>query len=49
MEAKLKCMRCGHAYTARDEGKEVVRERVCPRCQSNSVRKLPAKANGNAE
>ncbi len=40
MEQKLKCLRCGYEYTARMEAKDIAAERVCPRCQSNSVRRL---------
>ena len=43
MEERLKCLRCGHEYTVKPEPKEPLRERVCPRCQSNSVRKLRSK------
>ena len=43
MEQKLKCLRCGLEYTFRVEPKEPVRERVCPKCQSNSIRKLSSK------
>jgi len=43
MEEQLKCLRCGHEYTVKREPKEAARDRVCPRCQSNSVRKLPSK------
>jgi len=40
-EAKLKCLRCGHEYTmSQPEGAEI-EERTCPKCGSNSVRKLP--------
>jgi len=33
----FRCMRCGHVWEAPDNPKQ---ERVCPRCKSNSVRKL---------
>jgi predicted Zn-ribbon and HTH transcriptional regulator len=33
----FRCMRCGHVWEATDNPKQ---ERVCPRCKSNSVRKL---------
>jgi predicted Zn-ribbon and HTH transcriptional regulator len=43
MEQKLKCLHCGFEYTVRQEPKAAPRERVCPKCQSNSVRKLASK------
>ena len=43
MEEQLKCLRCGIEYAIQVEPKEAMRERVCPKCQSNSVRKLPSK------
>jgi len=43
MEEHMKCLRCGFEYTVKTESKEAVRERVCPKCQSNSVRKLSSK------
>jgi predicted Zn-ribbon and HTH transcriptional regulator len=30
-------MRCGHTWTGEDDPKQ---ERTCPRCKSNSVRKV---------
>jgi DNA-directed RNA polymerase subunit RPC12/RpoP len=39
-EEKLKCLRCGNEYSVRAEPKEAPRERVCPQCKSNSVRKI---------
>jgi len=41
---QLKCLHCGHEYKAPTTGKAEVKERVCPKCKSNSVRKLPARA-----
>jgi len=43
MEQSLKCLHCGHEYTMPVNPKREVLERVCPKCKSNSVRKLPAK------
>ena len=40
MEEKLRCLRCGYDYTVRREPKEAPRERSCPQCKSNSVRKI---------
>jgi DNA-directed RNA polymerase subunit RPC12/RpoP len=38
-EAKFKCLRCGHEYVdSYEPGK--MEERSCPRCGSNSVRRL---------
>jgi putative FmdB family regulatory protein len=42
-EAKFKCLRCGHQFEAAYTPK-VVEERACPKCASNSVRRMPAKA-----
>jgi len=41
-EAKFKCLRCGHEFVAPYTPK-VVEERACPRCDSNSVRRLKEK------
>ena len=43
MEELLKCLRCGHEYTIALVTQEEVKERVCPKCKSNSVRKLSPK------
>ena len=46
-QAKLKCLRCGYEYTApTSEGAELV-ERTCPRCRSNSVRKIQEEKKGD--
>jgi len=34
---QFRCMRCGHTWEAPDDPKQ---ERACPKCKSNSVRKL---------
>lgn len=40
-ETRFKCLKCGHEYTGMfDPGN--VTERTCPKCRSNSVRRLPA-------
>ena len=39
----LKCLHCGYEYPVPPEHKQGIRERTCPRCKSNSVRKLAAK------
>ena len=36
----FKCLRCGHEYSAPKPEKAVMEERTCPRCRSNSVRKI---------
>ena len=38
--AEFKCMRCGHEYEGVDD---LNVERQCPKCRSNSVRKLRKK------
>jgi predicted Zn-ribbon and HTH transcriptional regulator len=40
MENLLKCLRCGHEYKELVEPKRPIVERICPKCKSNSVRKL---------
>jgi Zn finger protein HypA/HybF involved in hydrogenase expression len=42
MDESLKCLHCGHEYTMPLKPKQEVQERICPKCKSNSVRKLPA-------
>jgi Zn finger protein HypA/HybF involved in hydrogenase expression len=37
--AYFKCLRCEHTYEA-DYTPKVVEERTCPKCGSNSVRRL---------
>jgi DNA-directed RNA polymerase subunit RPC12/RpoP len=41
-QSRFKCLRCGHEYVAIFR-KDV--ERVCPRCRSNSVRRLRGKVS----
>jgi predicted Zn-ribbon and HTH transcriptional regulator len=43
MEESLKCLHCGHEYHSQTDPKRPVVERICPKCKSNSVRKLSAK------
>jgi Zn finger protein HypA/HybF involved in hydrogenase expression len=38
-EATFQCLRCGHRFQAAYAPK-VVEERSCPRCASNSVRRI---------
>ncbi|MBN1351827.1 hydrogenase expression protein HypA/HybF [candidate division KSB1 bacterium] len=38
-EAKFKCLRCGHEYVD-SHTPGVVVERSCPKCRSNSVRRI---------
>ena len=40
-EANFKCLRCGHQWEGPFD-KQVLRERTCSKCGSNSVRKLKA-------
>jgi len=37
-EVKLRCLRCGYEYTV--PSSEELEERTCPRCSSNSVRRI---------
>ncbi|MFQ5648404.1 MAG: hypothetical protein ACE5IY_00540 [bacterium] len=38
-QSNFKCLRCGHDYVAEYTPK-VVEERTCPKCGSNSVRRV---------
>ena len=38
--AKFKCLNCGHEYDGTYDANNVT-ERSCPKCRSNSVRRLP--------
>lgn len=40
-ECTFKCLKCGHEYAGMFDAKNVT-ERTCPKCRSNSVRRLPA-------
>ncbi len=35
----FKCLRCGHEFTGPYD-KKIPMERACPKCSSNSVRKI---------
>ena len=39
-EVRFKCLMCGHEYTGMYDHNNV-KERSCPKCRSNSVRRLP--------
>ncbi|MDH4156304.1 MAG: hypothetical protein OEW00_03395 [candidate division Zixibacteria bacterium] len=39
-EVRFKCLMCGHEYTGMYDHDNVT-ERSCPKCRSNSVRRLP--------
>ena len=39
-EGYLKCLRCGHEFTDPSLMGEPVKERTCPKCRSNSVRRI---------
>ncbi|MGD0352741.1 MAG: VTT domain-containing protein [Dehalococcoidia bacterium] len=43
MEEQLKCLNCGFKYKMTTDAKKGLEERVCPKCKSNSVRRLPDK------
>lgn len=40
----FRCMMCGHEVTEEIDTSED-KERACPRCRSNSIRHIKAKAN----
>lgn len=43
--AYFKCLRCGHEYVG-EYTPRVVEERTCPKCGSNSVRRLKSPSAG---
>lgn len=43
--AYFKCLRCGHEHVG-DYKPKVVEERACPKCGSNSVRRLKSPPAG---
>ena len=43
MEESLKCLHCEYEYKEPVDPKKEVRERLCPKCKSNSVRKISPK------
>jgi predicted nucleic acid-binding Zn-ribbon protein len=42
-DCTFKCLKCGHEYAGKYDPKNVT-ERSCPKCRSNSVRRLPEAA-----
>jgi len=40
--ADFKCLRCGHEFKDTYDPK-VMRERACPKCMSNSIRRMKKK------
>jgi len=42
-KARFRCMRCGHEWEAEHDPEK---ERMCPKCRSNSVRVLKAAKEG---
>jgi putative FmdB family regulatory protein len=42
-EVDFKCLMCGHEYKGMFDMQNVT-ERTCPKCRSNSVRRMPAKS-----
>lgn len=42
-QAKFKCLRCNREYRAPFDPQAEPQERTCPRCRSNSVRRLKEK------
>ena len=39
-ETYFKCLRCGYEYRDPSLAEEPIKERTCPKCRSNSVRKI---------
>ena len=48
-EAKFKCLRCGHEFKMPFDPKGPLVERVCPKCQSNSVRRIKSEVGSVGE
>jgi DNA-directed RNA polymerase subunit RPC12/RpoP len=42
-QGRFKCLRCGHEYSAPFDPDTEPQERSCPKCRSNSVRRLKDK------
>jgi len=40
--ANFKCLRCGHEFTDNYDPK-TMKERACPKCGSNSIRRIKSK------
>ena len=40
VEAKFKCLRCGNEYTEQYDEEQEPKERSCPKCKSNSIRRV---------
>jgi DNA-directed RNA polymerase subunit RPC12/RpoP len=40
-EVLFKCLACGHEYMGLYDP-DNIQERTCPKCRSNSIRRLPA-------
>jgi DNA-directed RNA polymerase subunit RPC12/RpoP len=36
----FKCLHCGNTYELEQDAKQEMKDRVCPKCKSNSVRKI---------
>ncbi len=36
----FKCLHCGHSYEMEPDAKSEMKDRICPKCKSNSVRKI---------
>ncbi|UCF05609.1 MAG: hypothetical protein JSV33_00815 [bacterium] len=45
-ETNFKCLNCEHEYTGMYDPDNIT-ERSCPKCRSNSVRRLPEKKAGD--
>jgi len=43
VEMNFHCLRCGYEYTDKYDTTGTPQELTCPKCKSNSVRKLPKK------
>jgi putative FmdB family regulatory protein len=40
MEMIFRCLRCGHEYEEKADPKDFPKELTCPKCMSNSVRRM---------
>lgn len=43
VEVVYVCLRCGHRYEGEHDSSKGAVELTCPKCKSNSVRRMPKK------
>ncbi|GEM_PF-794566 len=42
----FKCLRCGHTFEGEHDTSKGPQELTCPKCKSNSVRRMPKEEKG---